>query len=302
MLDRSIFAVIVTYHPQSFLVDHLASIKSQVKQVVVVDNTEDDSSQNILSILKEQGCHVIKNNANLGIGRSQNLGIHWAIEKGCTWVLTLDDDTIIYDGLIELYTHALDDHLGLKNAGIISTQYIDINSGQVLGAPGQRGSEGRWLRTDFLISSGSFFSVETFTKAGGFREEFFLDWVDHDFCFKVRCLGLNNFIYTKPMFEHAMGHKTQHKIPLVNMMVTTNNHPAGRCYLIARNLLVLIKESFLKNPGLSLFYIMYLAHKFALLLFFEQDRRNKLSFFVQGVRDALCNRGCSYQDTVNRMA
>ena len=206
-------AVIVTYHPEVSLKENLTIVVPQVQKTVVVDNTEDSSSKDVLLALERIGCHIIKNGKNVGIGRAQNQGIQWAEAQGCSWILTLDQDTHVSNNLIQFYVDSLRGELSNKNVGIISTRYKDINARAVAGTISITNTNNAWKEVGFLISSGSFFSVDIFRKAGGFREDFFLDWVDHDFCLKVRHAGFKNYIYFQPMFEHSLGKKTRHTIP-----------------------------------------------------------------------------------------
>jgi len=284
-----IAAVIVTYHPEESLLDRVLLILGQVQKVVIIDNTEDASSEPVLFTLRNQGCQIIKNNSNPGIGRALNQGVAWAAEQGCSWVLTLDDDTAVYPSLVALYREALLGPLSRKKVGVMNTRYVDINSGAIDGILFRKNSDNQWVNIKVVISSGSFFSIETHRNVGGFREEFFLDWVDHDFCLKARRLGLKNFIYTRPMFEHAIGNRFPRRIPLIGVKIVTSNHSPERCYLITRNLIVLIKENFFREFSLSLFYIMYVFLKFILVAMFEEDKANKLFALWRGLVNGVCN-------------
>ncbi|MBF0531741.1 MAG: glycosyltransferase [Candidatus Omnitrophica bacterium] len=294
----SVAAVVVTYYPEPSLPERLDTVLAQVKKVAVVDNTGDESAAGILAQLHTRGCHIIKNPANAGIAAALNQGVDWAAGQGYEWILTLDDDTRVFDGLVAIYTAALQSELAGCRVGVMNARYLDVNTG-TLGAeiPGKKYDD-QWAEVKVMISSGSFFSIETYREAGRFQEEFFLDWFDHDFCIRVRRCGRKNFMYARPMLEHELGRKTAHRIPGTGIKVTANNHVAKRCYLITRNLIWIIKENFFKEFGLSTVYIAYIAYKFFIVAFFEQDKQNKLAALRRGLLDGIRGRKCSAADII----
>jgi rhamnosyltransferase len=281
-----IVAVIVTYRPDVSLVERIKPVFKQVSKIVIVDNTEDESVLPLVDLLTSQGCYFIRNEKNLGIAQALNIGIDWAISEGFSWILTLDDDSRIFDNLVSLYIQALNGPLRGFNVGVLNSKYIDRHTGTV-GAviAGKEVSEG-WIDVSVMISSGCFFSVNVYRNTGGFRKEFFLDWFDHDFCLRVRRKGYRNYIFNKPMLEHALGKKSKHTL-LWFIPVITNNHLPQRCYLITRNLVVILKENFYQEFFLSLFYVAYIIQKFVFVLCFEEDKSKKLSALWKGLLDGL---------------
>lgn len=185
--SKNIAAVIVTFHPDHNFENQLDSLLPQVNRIVIVDNTADSSTESLLSRLKDKHCHIIKNPVNFGIARALNQGIAWISEKSFTWVLTLDQDTHVHAGLIELYIKAIRTDLAGKPIGVINTVYRDVNTGKLGITFGNK--KNNWTDVPTLITSGSFFSIETYKKVGPFRENFFLDWADHDFCLRARSKG-----------------------------------------------------------------------------------------------------------------
>lgn len=291
---RNIAAVIVTFYPDDDFESHVDSVLSQVDKVVVVDNTADRKTESLLLSLENKGCHIIKNKANLGVACGLNQGINWAAEQEYKWVLTLDQDTHVNEGVIDLYIHALCTELAGQNVGVMNTPYYDVNTGTI-GISFSGKKIGGWMSVSAMITSGSFFSIETYRKVGPLREYFFLDWADHDFCLRARAKGLKNFIYRKPFFDHALGSKTEHKFFFNKISIPTNNHSPFRCYLIGRNLTILLKENFFREIRWSLFLSFYLLTKFILVVFLEKDKIAKLRNLSRGFVDGLFSKS---KDTV----
>ncbi|MBI5024582.1 MAG: glycosyltransferase [Candidatus Omnitrophica bacterium] len=291
---QDIAAVIVTFYPDDDFEAHVSPVLSQVDKVVVVDNTADPKIEKLLLSLRDKGCQIIRNKANLGVACALNQGICRVAEQGYKWVLTLDQDTHVHEGLIDLYIHALCAELADQKAGVINTLYRDVNTGTIgLSFSGKK-IDG-WMDVAALITSGSFFSIETYQKVGPLREYFFLDWADHDFCLRARAKGLRNFIYNKPFFDHALGKKTEHKFFFRKLSVPTNNHSPFRCYLISRNLTILLKENFFHEFRWALFLSFYLLTKFLLVVFFEKDKISKLQNLLKGFLDGLFSKS---KDTI----
>jgi len=240
--SRNTAAIIVTFFPSEDFEDRLDAVATQVKKVIVVDNTPSDKTDQLVFRLRNRSCHVIRNHSNLGVARALNLGILWAAEQGFDFVLTLDQDSRVHPGLIELYISSLSLDLIGKDVGVLNTRYIDIYTGK-MGVVFSGKNMNGWMDVPAMITSGSFFSIATYKRVGPFRDDFFLDWADHDFCLRARARGLRNYIYDKPFLDHALGQKTEHTIFFGKASIVTNNHSVLRCYLISRNLIVLLKEN-----------------------------------------------------------
>lgn len=291
MTSKNLFrvgAVIVAYYPDEFLPSRISAVSGQVSQIVVVDNTPENITAPLLSRLESIGYHVIKNDKNLGVARALNQGISWLAEQGFDGVLTLDQDSIVYPGLVKLYTDALTEELASQKIGVLNTQYRDVNTG-TLGVTFSGKKIGNWMDVEALITSGSFFSMETYRTVGPLRDDFLLDWADHDFCLRARAKGLRNFIHRQPYLDHALGNKKTFPLFFGLFSVTTNNHAPFRCYLIGRNLTVLLKKNFFREIRWSIYLLGYLFCKFFLVLCFEDDKLVKLSNLSQGIWDGLCN-------------
>jgi len=129
------------------------------------------------------------------------------------------------------------------------------------------------------------------------REEFFMDWADYDFCLRARQIGKHNFVYIHPLIIHSVGAKTKHKIFFLEL--PANNHNPFRCYLIGRNLIVLIKEYFLKEFPVTMFYIVILFYKFFSVILWEEKRAIKLRSLFLGIKDGIFNKMNGHRNFLN---
>lgn len=287
---NTICAIATTYHPNESFLDNMQGVLSQVGMIIVVDNTASKSNTAILEKLEDKikNTIIIKNTQNLGSAKALNQGISHAQKLNYSWILTLDQDTRVHDGLIDLYIKALVTNFAGVNIGVINTTYRDTNTGKLGITFGNKKKD--WTDVPALITSGSFFSIETYKKVGPFREEFFLDWADHDFCLRARACGLRNFIYKTPFLDHTLGSKTEHKILFTKFIIPTNNHSSFRCYLISRNLTILLKKNYIREFQWSLYLTFYLITKFILVPCFESNKLPKIKNLLKGLLDGLLNK------------
>jgi rhamnosyltransferase len=75
---------------------------------------------------------------------------------------------------------------------------------------------------------------------GPFRDEFFIDYVDSEYCFRARAQGYRVLRTAKPLMSHTIGAPTRHD--LLGKPKWTTNHSPDRRYYIARNDTVMLRE------------------------------------------------------------
>jgi len=135
-----------------------------------------------------------------------------------------------------------------------------------------------------IITSGSLFSVETYKIAGPFREEFFIDMVDYDFCLRARAKGLHVIKLHENGFEHSLGRSTVHQI--LGFKVITYNHNALRLYYRIRNASVLIGESLKSDPLLSMALVTGNIWIVCKIILFERNKYRKMVEVIRGIKDS----------------
>ena len=97
-----------------------------------------------------------------------------------------------------------------------------------------------WKEVESVITSGSLIPLEAHAKVGAFREEFFIDYVDSDYCFRARAKGLRVIKTRQALMSHAIGAASEHGLLWMNKW--TSNHSPDRRYYGARNNTVMLRE------------------------------------------------------------
>ena len=91
--------VIVTFQPDiERVVGNVRELRRQGFYVVIVDNFSDS----IAEIRERSGCDkLVELPENKGIAAALNAGMRAAVENGAQWTLSLDQDTMVAENLLE---------------------------------------------------------------------------------------------------------------------------------------------------------------------------------------------------------
>jgi rhamnosyltransferase len=285
---RSVCAVIVTYYPDSAILDRIQRVARQVGQTLVVDNGSPSSViESIRGLSDKLTIDLIANPTNEGIARALNAGTRWAASQGFQWVLTLDQDTIVAADMVDTFEAVLRAYPSPACLAVIGSNYRDKVNGKLFFQPTTRdvfaGS-----KIISVLTSGSLISVDAFAVIGGFRDDFFVDCVDHEYCLHARACGFQVVVTSKPIMEHQIGHPMEHRV-LWKKVRTPNQSPL-REYFRTRNSIVLIREYLAREPLWMLKYLWAWLKSVVFMFFFERDRKRKFSNIMRGCVDAAFRR------------
>ncbi|HWY43215.1 MAG TPA: glycosyltransferase family 2 protein [Candidatus Sulfotelmatobacter sp.] len=253
----------------------------------MVDNNSGSAERGALRQLSsEHGVHLIFNSENLGIGAALNQGVCWAAEEGYTWVLTLDQDSVVANDMVSTLASVYEELPEKENLAIIGSNYRDSNGGKLF-ISADRGDQRSWQEVKTVITSGSLVSLAAYSALGPFREEFFMDCVDLEYCLRARSHGFRIIVTRKPLMDHALGATTMHR--LLWKRTGTSNHLPVRRYYMARNHVVLMREYIFREPLWVLRMVYSLLKSGILFLLFEQNRILKLKCSAMGLFDGLAS-------------
>ena len=195
-------AVVVVFGPDDRFRKLLLSLVEQANKVWVIDNQPNYAFDKYLK--GQKPCHrnnitLIENKKNVGLAAAQNQGIKLALEDGVDWVLLLDQDSILDKDFVKNMLKAGHKYKNKKNIGFLTPRHeFDDGSPSV-----PTYSKGLFLRPKryhmdldeiddtilFGMASGSFIPRHTLEEVGLMREEFWIDYIDYEFSFRVRERG-----------------------------------------------------------------------------------------------------------------
>lgn len=279
MPGNSVSAVIVTYHPPAEILENIAALRSQVKSIFVIDNGSGDAGLEILRDARSKyGFELVENGHNLGIAAALNRGVRKIGSNGASWAALFDQDSRIEPGFITSMLEAVASGSESSKVGIVCPVYLDEQTAKAL--PLLRSDDGQILTA---MTSGSLIRMELFGKVGYFNESLFIDYVDIEYCLRIRRAGYSIVECPSAVLNHNQGRITRHR--LLGHWVATTNHSAARRYYITRNRLWVLGK-FVRDWAWSRQELRCLLSDTTKIFLFEEDRWAKLKGFSTGVLDA----------------
>lgn len=278
MNEVNVVAGIVTYNPNlKRLKENIESIIGQVQKVCLVDNGSYNTEE--IELLKKQyPLEIILNFENKGIAAALNQIMLFAKRIDARWCVTLDQDSIVPPNLLQ----EAEPLLIRKDIGQIVPVIYEEQSGEYCYLDDTDNRE-KLQEVSKSITSSSINSVSAWEECGKFDEMLFIDYVDYDFCMKLRCAGYKIYRLNRAILEHQIG--DSYMIKIFGKKVRVGNHNAFRKYYIGRNMVIYIhrykKRIDRKKEYLRLIKVMLL------LLFCEEDKRNRFHSFCKGINDGI---------------
>jgi rhamnosyltransferase len=279
-------AIVVTFYPDAEFAARLRRISPQVGAVVIVDNGSGDIA---LAMLDELVLHpfvsLIRNGQNLGVARALNIGVERAASLGFTWTLLLDQDTVVAADMVEALASLYDSFPDGERLAIIGSGFTDAENHPIEASRGS--GDDRWEEPWSVITSGSLLPLSAYAEIGPFREEFFVDYVDADYCLRARHKNYRVVKSRKTLMSHAIGNPTEHQLLWMKKKWTTN-HSADRRYYIARNDTVLLREYGHYVCGLwAIKSLLRRVRACRRIILYEDAKADKILAIAQGWRDGV---------------
>lgn len=283
-----VLAVVVTFNPEQALASHLAALREQVAHVVVVDNGSTDL-ESVRAACNRTGCRLIANGRNVGVAAALNQAVAEAFACGASWLATFDQDSLVPPGAIGTLLALASDHPRRDTVGIVSMSHRDRGTGKPYHVPSEvieQGPNWRMLRT--TITSGSLVRTEVLRQIGGFESRLFIDFVDHEFCFRMRRHGWSVLEAADVTMSHTLGASRVHSFLGRDLVLT--HHSAQRRYYMTRNQLEVYCRNLFFDPRWALRGLSYLVGHTAVVLLVEEQRAAKLAAVAQGFFDFVTRR------------
>ncbi|ASI75436.1 glycosyltransferase family 2 protein [Bacillus sp. 22475] len=280
-MKKEVCAVIVSYNPEENIYQNVKKIKNLIDFVVIVDNgSSSDQSKHLLKKIERdiENCTIIYNEKNLGIATALNQGCEYAERNGFQWALTLDDDSSVPENMIENLLKAYNDKKDEKIM-ILAPVITDYN-----GKGKNRGSG----YIDAAITSGSLINTKSFSLVGWFKDEYFIDMVDIEYCFRLKKNGYKVYQVEDAILRHRLG-REKHILKIGKKEWKALNHNEIRKYYIYRNTVQLYKEYLFKYP-IRVFLSTKGVFKIMLdTIVIEEDKFKKIKMMGKGFIDGLRN-------------
>ncbi len=290
-----ICAIIVTYNIGDVFIRNFNSIKNQVKDIIIIDN---GSHENTLQILKgieltNKDNLIIKyNSTNLGLSKAQNIGIKIALEKGYEWVLLLDHDSSPTPGMVKEMLLAYDKNPD-PTTGIIVPylEEINVKKNYYVILPflhiffKKYPLSGKTYINNILYAaaSGSLIKTELIKDIGLMNEEFFIDYIDLEYCLRARDRGWNIMASGKALLNHQMANMSEHSF--LGLKITTGNNGRFRRYTISYAQVLCWRLYGNKFPSSLTHILVCVIVQLFKIIIFEEDKLANLKAMLHGWSD-----------------
>ncbi|MBR1120201.1 rhamnosyltransferase [Bradyrhizobium lablabi] len=277
--------IIVSYRPDVARLRGLCSRAAlDGARVIVVDNSE---TRTLEADALPDGCSLISLGYNSGIAHAQNVGIAAALAAGARVLVFFDQDSKIEPGFLKALAASLTE----GTAEIVAPLCVDEATNMPL--PAER--LGRWgwpvaiheadadarYSADIVIASGTAATREVFERAGTLDEDFFIDFVDAEWCLRCRAQQVPIYVVPAVVMRHSIGSRHVKFGPF-----HVSVHSPERCYYQVRNCLLLFRKRHIPfNYALKQLAATLFSR--ALLLFVVNGRASYLKSYLFAVRDGL---------------
>ena len=263
-------AVVVLYHPETEVLANIRSWANLVDTIFAVDNSEGDCSVVVSTITDLDKVILIRNRDNVGIARALNIGSEMATTGGFDFLLTMDQDSSAAPDMVAILTECmLTDE---ANTGLVSPFHVTKSSGM----PPRDVSCQKVITP---MTSGCLMNMAAFEVVGPFRDDFFIDFVDNEYCLRLRQAGFSVLRANKALLQHSVGDTNKY-----GPFIATNHSPLRRYYK-TRNRFQVFREFVFDFPGHCLFDLVRLTKEITSIILFEGEKLEKLRMMWRGWRD-----------------
>lgn len=280
-MNKRVAAGIVLYNPDiERLRLSLESVYIQVKKVFLIDNNSKNLSQ-IETLLKEYPeCELRRNSENRGIASALNQLMEMADREDYQWVLTLDDDSICDKDMVE----KLENCTGYRNAGIICAEAIDEKMSDSRKGNCAGKTNGLYQEVRDCITAGSLTNVEIWKKMGGFDSRMFIDFVDVEYCTRLRENGYK-IIQVPGTYVHQQYGNISDSFSIFGKKYYLFNYSPVRIYYSVRNQIYYMKKH--RGNVSILNQILFLLGYIGKRIIFEKNRSKSIKAACKGIRDGI---------------
>lgn len=285
-------AGIVTYNPEmERLMENIYAILPQVKKLIIVDNASRNVDELKAKFRDDNRIILIENKENKGIATALNQIMETSIQQGFQWTLTLDDDSVVPSDMIEQYQKYISKEQVAMIVPVIQDRTME-------GFYENRIKEEEYEYIETAITSGTLMNNAVWREVNGFEDKLFIDYVDFDYCMRVKIAGYRVLRVNGVKLLHEIGNATEIKLFTILgnffgrkttigsafwKLRYTSNHSPMRLYYRTRNQYYYMKQyadyidkkRFLR--GMKIIWIVKLI--------FEKDRIKKSRAIHRGIMD-----------------
>jgi len=300
MALMKVCGILVLYNPDKESLKKAVSVfLPQLDHIFIVDNSE---IRYVFDFLDNPRLNYYFVGENKGIAFAHNFGVKWAMDKGFSHVLLIDQDSVpnndmvihLKEALIELETQgkkiaAVGPRLW-DNRHFTFYPFIRFTKKEVKRL---RKFQRKYVKTDFLPASGCLIPLKNLQTDKPFSEDLFIDNVDFDWCFKMSYIGYDLYGVKDAVMEHTIGECVRSL--WFGKKISVFLHNPLRQYYIMRNRILLYKKKHVSSAWVK-HDILRAILKFILFSLFFPPRKKNAMMMIKGVIHALKEKTGKYEE------
>ncbi|MCP4680747.1 MAG: glycosyltransferase [Desulfobacterales bacterium] len=289
----------MTYNGAETIRGTLQSCRSGLQQgkspILVIDNASRDDTVSIIESLCPEQTKIVKMAENLGVACAFNVGVQRALRAGVRWLFILDQDSVCGPGCLDILLETAGDLVkkGEKVGAVCSMArsrtFPDVIfrpyywTGRALVPVPDAPGSALLVPVDSTISSGTLYSVNALNAINGFRERYFIDFVDHECHIRLREAGWSLWWEKRAILHHRLG-----KIQRITGAGLWIEHEPFRYYYMTRNM----TDGLWRIGGVAAIS-RFAGEMFRHVLRVKRysARSNEIIYYIiKGIRDAILRR------------
>lgn len=296
-MQNAVFAVVVTFNPVARrFTESLRRLRNAVGLTIVVDNASSVPVEPMIEASGNDAVEVLHLAHNTGVGAGQNAGIERAIALGARFVLLLDQDSAITEGMVDsllMALHSAEPSQDSRPVAAVGPSYVDNEGRRDFFVPvdalwprtwrprtSRDSSSPRPIETSFLLASGTLIPVKVFGEIGGMHSDYFIDHVDREWCFRAVAAGFRLYGVPEAILEHEVG--TPLTCAFGGVRVRYRWHPSLRNYYMFRNALLMVRDTHVPLRWKAYLAVRLLRYAVGTCLLMER-RLERATFIAKGI-------------------
>lgn len=291
--EMGVFAIVITYNPTlGHLWRLISALTGQVEKIILVDNGSANLAELRSACDGQAQIELIALAHNMGIAFAQNTGVDFARSSGAQYVIYFDQDSLITAQFVQPLKAAFLSLCQTHKVALVAPVFKDEKQGFFypliwLNRHGLRrkiiptGNETQPIPVSIAISSGTFTSMAVMDAVGSMRSDFFIDYVDIEWCLRARQAGYALFAIPAVTMVHSIGDRS---IPFLKWRLVI--HSEWRRYYRIRNGFLLLRLPHVPKILAMREVLINLVHQ-CMLLVTQKNRKLQLRYLLRAVRDGL---------------
>ena len=269
--ELKVAGIVTLYNPTDKDISNISSYINDIDKLYIIDNTEGKDNKD--RIPNNKKIEYIFKNKNLGVATAMNIAAEKALKEGYDWLLTMDQDTTFNPGVMDKMKEVIQKE-DTKKVGIVCPWHHTKLK--------DKKPETEYDDPHDVMTSGNLVNLEIWKKIGGYKDEFFIDGIDIEYCMNLHKHGYHILRINSIEIEHNLG-DIFYKNIRGRLFLCTNHAPIRR-YYIMRNYHY-IKDMYEKEDPEYCYSLVSQKHNMIGVLLFEKQKIKKIRMYLKGYKD-----------------